>query len=113
MLFKSTISISQTCTELIEIVKSKDYPMTYNTYGSSWISKVEFYKISQDYENYYFAIVYVKRDEYGLNVTPYIYQVDQYTESSFSSDFMIGGSAGEAFHKNIKPYGNVLNCSPL
>mgnify|MGYP005850496289 CR=1 FL=1 len=99
---------AQTCDEYIDLVKSKGYGTTYNSYNSDAISKVTFYDITIDYQTYYFAIVCFKKEYYGCN--EYIYQVASNTESNYSMNYYT--SAGKAFWKYIHPYNENLGCAP-
>jgi hypothetical protein len=101
---------AQSCNELIEFVKSKDYGITYRSYNSEAISKVTFYSVYMDYTTYYYAIVCFKPNKYAYNCTEYIYQVASNTKSNYSLDYY--DSAGQAFWKHIQPYADVLGCSP-
>lgn len=101
---------AQTCEEIMEFVKSKDYGTTYNSYTSTAISKVTFYSIYIDYQYHYFAIVCFKPNEYTYDCNEYIYKVGSNTKLNYSMDYL--NSAGKAFWKYIEPYSNVLGCSP-
>lgn len=101
---------SQSCEEIMQIVKSENSGRTYNSYASSAISKITFYKTSIDYKTYYFAIVCFKPNEYSYSCNEYIYQVGYDTELNYSMNYL--DSAGEAFWNFIQPYSNVLGCSP-
>ncbi|MFI0427512.1 MAG: hypothetical protein ACH34V_11205 [Flavobacterium sp.] len=101
---------AQTCDEIMEFVKSKDYGTTYNSYTSTAISKVTFYSIYLDYQFHYFAIVCFKPNEYSYNCNEYIYKVGSNTKLNYSMDYL--DSAGKAFWKHIQPYADVLGCSP-
>lgn len=101
---------AQTCKEIMEFVKSKDYGTTYNSYTSTAISKVTFYSIYIDYQYHYFAIVCIKPNEYSYNCNEYIYKVGSDTKLKYSMEYL--NSAGKAFWKYIEPYSDVLDCSP-
>lgn len=100
---------SQSCEKLIELVKSKSYGTTYNSYDSKAISKVTFYSVYENYKNLYFAIVCFKK-EYSYSCNEYIYQVSSNTKLNYSLNYL--DSAGKAFWKYIHPYRNNLDCSP-
>lgn len=99
---------SQSCSELMDFVKSEDYGTTYTSYSSDAISKVTFYDVSIDYEQYYFAIVCFKRDYGGC--AEYIYQVASSTKMNYSMNYL--NSAGKAFWNYINPYNSNLSCGP-
>lgn len=101
---------AQSCEEIMEFVKSKDYGTTYTSYNSKAISRVTFYTVYIDYQAYYFAIVCFKRNEYSYNCSDYIYQVGSNTKLNYSMNYL--DSAGKAFWKYIQPYSDVLGCSP-
>lgn len=101
---------AQSCDEIMEFVKSKDYGTTYTSYNSTAISKVTFYSVSVDYQTHYFAIVCFKPNEYSYNCSEYIYKVGSNTKFNYSSNYY--NSAGKAFWKYIEPYSDVLGCSP-
>jgi hypothetical protein len=100
---------AQTCEEMMEYVKSKDYGTTYTSYNSDAISNVTFYDISIDYQTYYFAIVCFKK-EYSYSCSEYIYQVSSNTKFNYSMDYL--NSAGKAFWTHIQPYNKNLGCAP-
>ena len=101
---------AQSCEEIIEFVKSKDYGTTYTSYNSDAISKVTFYSFYIDYQPYYYAIVCFKANEYSYSCSEYIYQVASSTKFNYSLDHY--NSAGEAFWNHVQPYAGVLGCSP-
>lgn len=101
---------TQTCKEVMEYVKSKDYGTAYSSYNSDAISKVTFYTVVVDFQSYYYAIVCFKNGEYSYGCSEYIYQVDRTTKSYYTMDYL--NSAGEAFWKHIHPYRSVLGCAP-
>lgn len=96
---------AQTCSELMSEIKSNYTGFTYNSYTSTAISKVTFYDVKIDYNSYYFAIVTFKEN---YTTRDYIYQVASNTKLNYSMNYH--SSAGEAFHKYIKPYDGNLNC---
>lgn len=100
---------TQSCDEIMNMVKSKSYGTTYNSYNSDAISKVTFYDLRIDYKTYYFAIVCFKK-EYSFSCKEYIYQVGSSTKFNYSLDHY--DSAGKAFWKHIQPYNDNLNCAP-
>tara|TARA_R110002096_G_C14486574_1_gene714294 strand:- start:718 stop:1083 length:366 start_codon:yes stop_codon:yes gene_type:complete len=100
---------AQSCDEYIEIVKSKSYGTTYNSYTSTAISKVTFYDVRIDYQTLYFAIVCFKK-EYSYSCSEYIYQVSSNTKMQYSMNYL--DSAGKAFWKYIQPYNENLGCAP-
>ena len=100
---------SQSCTEIMNYVKSKGYGTTYISYNSEAISKVTFYSIRVDYKTLYFAIVCFKQ-KYSYSCNEYIYQVGSNTRYNYSLDYY--DSAGKAFWNNIEPYSDNLGCSP-
>ena len=107
-----TVSINayaQSCEEIMDFVKSKDYGTTYTSYNSDAISKVTFYTVSADYKTLYFAIVCFKQ-EYSYSCNEYIYQVGSMTKLNYSMDHY--DSAGKAFWKHIEPYRENLRCAP-
>ncbi|SFT47731.1 hypothetical protein SAMN05216474_0777 [Lishizhenia tianjinensis] len=110
LLCLSLNSLSQTCDELMETVKSKSFGTTYTSYTSTAISKVTFYTVYLDYSLYYFAIVCFKPNEYSYDCSEYIYQVASNTQTNYAMNYM--ESAGEAFWDYIQPYADVLECSP-
>lgn len=96
---------AQSCSELMASIKSNYYGTTYYSPVSDAISQVTFYDVTIDYNFYYFAIVtfkgtYTSRD--------YLYQVSSNTKFNYSMHYI--QSAGNAFHKYIKPYDSNLNC---
>lgn len=99
---------AQTCDEVMKFVKSESYGTTYNSYNSDAISKVTFYDVMIDYQNYYFAIVCFKKEYYGCS--EYIYQVSSNTKMYYSMNYL--NSAGKAFWKYIQPYNENLGCAP-
>lgn len=101
-------STGQSCTEVMEYVKSKSHGTTYSSINSEAISRVTFHKLYNDYQYYYFAIVCFKSDYFGC--TEYIYQVSSSTESYYSTYYLT--SAGKAFWKYIQPHNNNLGCAP-
>jgi hypothetical protein len=101
---------AQSCEEIMEFVKSKDYGTTYTSYNSTAISKVTFYSVYIDYQTHYFAIVCFKPNEYSYNCSEYIYKVGSNTKLNYSMNYY--DSAGKAFWKYIEPYSDVLGCSP-
>lgn len=105
MIFKLS---SQTCSEVMEFVKSESYGTTYYSFSSDAISKVTFYTIYVDFKSYYYAIVCFKNNSYGC--TEYIYQVASNTKLNYSLNY--NKSAGEAFWNYIEPYNDVLGCAP-
>jgi len=105
----SFIAKSQTCNEIMEYVKSKDYGTTYTSYNSEAISKVTFYQITIDYQLRYFAIVCFK-SKYSYGCKEYIYQVGSNTKFYYSNNYL--NSAGKAFWEYIHPYRKVLGCAP-
>lgn len=105
-----TFSVNaQACDEMIDLVKSKSYGTTYNSYDSEAISNVKFYGVTIDYQYYYFAIVCFK-DKYSYGCNEYLYQVSSDTEINYSLSYL--DSAGKAFWKYIQPYNNNLSCAP-
>ncbi|QLE03097.1 hypothetical protein HX109_06875 [Galbibacter sp. BG1] len=100
---------AQTCSEMIEYIKSESYGTTYTSYSSSAISKVTFHNIMIDYQTYYFAIVCFK-SKYSYGCNEYIYQVSSNTKMYYSMNYL--ESAGKAFWKYIQPYNDNLNCAP-
>lgn len=100
---------SQSCEEIMDFVKSKNYGTTYTSYDSEAISKVTFYTVSVDYKTLYFAIVCFKK-KYSYNCNEYIYQVGSNTKFNYSLDHY--SSAGKAFWKHIQPYNDNLGCAP-
>lgn len=98
---------AQSCEEIMEYVKSKDYGVTYTSYDSDAISKVTFYSIMVDYQTYYFAIVCFKR-QYSYDCSEYIYRVASDTKLNYAMNYI--DSAGKAFWKYIQPYNKVLGC---
>ena len=100
---------AQSCEEMMDFVKSKNYGVTYSSYGSDAISKVTFYDVMIDYKTYYFAIVCFKK-EYSYSCNEYIYQVGSSTKLNYSLDHY--DSAGKAFWKHIQPYNENLGCAP-
>jgi hypothetical protein len=100
---------AQSCTELMNSVKSNNHGTVYQSYDSDAISKVTFYDVTIDYQSYYFAIVCFKK-EYSYNCTEYIYQVGSNTKFNYSINYF--QSAGKAFWKYINPYNETLNCAP-
>lgn len=97
---------AQSCSEILNFVKSKSYGQTYSSYSSDAIRSVTFYDITDDnYNHYYFAIV-----QFTSSWTEYIYQVDSSTKWNYSMYYL--ESAGKAFWNYIEPYSNVLGCSP-
>ncbi len=109
ILFSCIQVYSQSCEELMDFVKSKDYGTTYTSFDSEAISKVTFYTVSIEYQTHYFAIVCFKK-EYSFSCNEYIYQVSSSTQSNYSLDHY--DSAGKAFWKHIQPYSGNLDCSP-
>ncbi len=105
----STSVNSQSCEEIMDYVKSKDYGITYTSYDSEAISKVTFYNVSVDYKTHYFAIVCFKK-EYSYSCNEYIYQVNSTTKLNYSMDHY--DSAGKAFWKHIEPHSGNLGCTP-
>ena len=99
---------AQSCEEVMRYVKSSGYGSTFSSYTSDAISKVTFYTLTIDYENYYYAIVCFKKEYYGC--TEYIYQVNSATKLGYSMNYI--SSAGKAFWDYIQPYGKVLGCAP-
>ncbi len=104
----TTLTAQSSCSELMEIIKSKDYGTTYNSYTSDAISKVTFYSTYENYKTYYFAVVCFKKNSYNCN--EYLYQVASNTKMKYAMNFR--KSAGEAFWKYIQPYNQNLNCAP-
>ena len=100
---------AQTCEEIMEYVKSKDYGTTYTSYNSDAISKVTFYSIYENYQTLYFAIVCFKK-KYSYSCNEYIYQVGSNTKLNYSYEYY--DSAGKAFWKYIQPYSKNLGCAP-
>jgi hypothetical protein len=100
---------AQSCEEIMDFVKSKDYGTTYTSYNSDAISKVTFYTVSVDYKTIYFAIVCFKK-QYSFSCNEYIYQVGSMTKINYSMDYY--DSAGKAFWKYIEPYRDNLGCAP-
>ncbi|WP_426429957.1 hypothetical protein ACPX19_10495 [Winogradskyella sp. HB-48] len=96
---------AQSCSELLELVKSKSYGVTYYSYDSEAISQVTFYEVSENYETYYFAVV-----RFTSSYKQYIYQVGSNTKFNYSLNYM--DSAGKAFWNYIHPYNDVLGCAP-
>ncbi|MDT8413635.1 MAG: hypothetical protein RQ875_14305 [Vicingaceae bacterium] len=101
---------AQSCEEIMDFVKSKDYGTTYTSYNSTAISKVTFYSVYIDYQTHYFAIVCFKPNEYSYNCSEYIYKVGSNTKLNYSMNYY--DSAGKAFWEYIEPYSDVLGCSP-
>jgi len=101
--------ISQTCDEVMEMVRSKSFGTTYSSYNSDAITKVTFYEMSIDYQTYYFAIVCFKSKSSFL-CSEYIYQVSSNTKWNYAMNYM--NSAGEAFWKYIQPHNENLGCAP-
>jgi hypothetical protein len=99
-------SNAQSCGDVMRYVKSTGYGTTYTSYNSDAISKVTFYQITIDYEDYYYAIVCFKKEYYGCS--EYIYQVASNTKSNYSLNYL--SSAGKAFWNYIQPYNKVLGC---
>ena len=102
-------SYSQTCSEIMDFVKSKSSGTTYTSYDSEAISKVTFYNVYVDSKTLYFAIVCFKK-KYSLSCSEYIYQVGSNTKFNYSLDHY--DSAGKAFWKHIQPYNENLKCAP-
>jgi hypothetical protein len=100
---------AQSCEEIMEYVKSKDYGTSYTSYDSDAISKVTFYSILIDYQTHYFAIVCFKK-QYSYNCAEYIYRVAYDTKINYSMNYL--DSAGKAFWKYIQPYNKNLGCAP-
>jgi hypothetical protein len=102
----SDLSAQTSCADMIDLVKSKDYGVTYYSYSSDAISQVTFYDVTDDnYNTFYFAIVRFKS-----SYTDYIYQVGSETKSNYSMHY--NDSAGKAFWSSIEPYSDVLDCGP-
>src|SRR5690554_4287749 len=88
VVFLTAISIkAQSCSELMEYVKSEGYGTTYTSYTSEAISKVTFYEIKIDYETFYFAIVTFKSKN-SYSGKEYIYQVASNTKTNYSISYM-------------------------
>ena len=97
----------QSCNELMEIVKTKDFGITLYSLGSSSISSVSFHQFSIDYKMYYFAVVCFKN---GFLCSEYIYQVGPTTYYDYLRSYH--SSAGKAYWSYIHPYKDVLGCAP-
>lgn len=108
-IFATLQASSQSCKELMDLVKSKGSGSTMPCYNSDALSSVSFYDIEIENRTMYFAIVCFKRKG-SYNCTEYIYQVASDTKMKFTMSF--NQSAGEAFWKYIEPYGDNLNCGP-
>lgn len=110
LLFVAQVTLqAQTCEELIEFVKEEGYETTYSSPTSTAISKVSFYEVTIDYDDYYFAIVCFKK-KYSYSCSEYIYQIDAQTKYNYSISYL--KNAGKAFWKYIEPFSGVLSCSP-
>lgn len=109
LLFSFFSSQAQSCEDLIKHVKSQGYGTTYSSPLSDAISKVTFYRVSENYHTYYFAVVCFKR-KYSYNCDEYIYQVGSSSQTNYSINYL--ESAGSAFWKYIQPYHKNLKCSP-
>ncbi len=97
----------QTCSELIQYVKSNGYGTTYSSFNSDAISKVTFYQITVDYKIVYFAIVCFKQ-QYSTSCKEYIYQVHSGTKLNYALNYQ--NSAGKAFWEYIQPHNKNLGC---
>lgn len=100
---------AQSCDEIMDYVKSKDYGTTYISYNSEAIAKVTFYEVYVDYKALYFAVVCFKQ-EYSYKCSEYIYQVGSNTKMYYSMNYL--NSAGKAFWQYIQPYNENLGCAP-
>lgn len=100
---------AQSCNEIIDYVKSKDYGSTLITYNSEVISKVTFYTVYIDYIAHYFAIVCFKK-KHSYSCDEYIYQVGSNTKYNYTLGHY--DSAGKAFWEHIQPYNKNLDCAP-
>lgn len=100
---------AQSCNEMMDFVKSKDYGTSYLSYTSDAISKVTFYEINVDNNTLYFAIVCFK-SKYSYGCSEYIYQVGSSTKMNYSMNYL--NSAGKAFWEYIQPYQKNLGCGP-
>ncbi len=100
---------AQSCSEIMEFVKSKSSGMTYYSYNSDAISKVTFYTVDIENQTYYFAIVCFKKEN-SYTSTEYIYQVSSGTRYNYSASYI--ESAGKAFWAYIHPYNKTLGCAP-
>ena len=53
---------SQSCEEIMALVKSESYGTTYTSYNSDAIAQVTFYDVTIDYKMYHFVIVCFKKN---------------------------------------------------
>lgn len=109
LLFASFKSISQSCHEWMYFVKTDSDGQTYTSNDSDAISKVTFYEVEIENQNYYFAIVCFKK-ELNQGCDEYIYQVNYDTQTKYSMHYT--KNARKAFWKYIQPYNNKLGCAP-
>lgn len=98
---------AQSCTELMNSIKSDNYGTTYYSPTSDAIVQVTFYDITIEYQYYYFAIVKFKN---SYSYKEYLYQVSSTTKLNYSMNYL--QSAGKAFWKYINPHNENLNCAP-
>jgi hypothetical protein len=106
MALPSQLCAQTSCADIIDYVTSKSYGSSYYSPGSDAISKVTFYKVTEDsFKTYYFAIV-----RFTSSLKDYVYQVGSNTKFKYAMDYL--DSAGKAFWNYIEPYSDVLDCAP-
>ncbi len=101
------ITTAQTsCSKIKSYVKLESKGDTYQIRNSSFISKITFHKVKDQYNKlHYYAIV-----RFNNAYKDYVYEVNADTKSSFVKQYK--KDAKRAFMNNIHPYNNRLYCGP-
>ena len=98
------------CEDLKNFIKQKGYKqeeVISLTLDSSWLHNVVLYK----YENKYYVIAEIKKDDFGFSTKSYVFCNIPYSNwTNFHSLYVISSNTtyGERFHKYIKDY--ICNC---
>lgn len=98
------------CDDLKKFIKQKGYKqeeVISLTLDSSWLHNVVLYK----YENKYYVIAEIKKDDFGFSTKSYVFCNVPYSNwTNFHSLYVISSNTtyGERFHKYIIDY--QCNC---
>ena len=104
-MWESNAQIS--CDELTKTIKDNaDHIATDRSYFDDAISKVSFYSLEIEYDEYYFALVSFQSNIFK----EYTYQIPKEAMRNYRSSYF--EDSAEKFWKYIQPYNQVLDCSP-